>query len=80
MVLELLDRGMEVKEALGRRSREVLDANRLLVEDPDVLRDGSARVREPDCLAFSEGREMEVLMSLKTLNVRDFGRRLLLMG
>jgi hypothetical protein len=71
----LLDR--ETRDARDNPSREVVDANKLLVEDADVLRDdGSSESREEN-LELSEDREMDVLRSLKTANVRDFGRRLL---
>lgn len=72
----LLDR--ETRDARDNLSREVVDANKLLVEDADVLRDdGSSESWEAKSLELSEDWEMDVLRSLKTVNVRDFGRWLL---
>lgn len=72
----LLDR--ETRDARDNLSREVVDANKLLVEDADVLRDdGSSESWEAESLELSEDWEMDVLRSLKTVNVRDFGRWLL---
>lgn len=72
----LLDR--ETRVARDNLSREVVDANKLLVEDADVLRDdGSSESWEAESLELSEDWEMDVLRSLKTVNVRDFGRWLL---
>jgi hypothetical protein len=72
----LLDR--ETRDARDNLSREVVDANKLLAEDADVLRDdGSSESWEAESLELSEDWEMGVLRSLKTVNVRDFGRWLL---
>lgn len=77
-VFERLERDRDVKDGRGSRRREELAATSVLVgDDNDVFRDEIPKARGFADRDASDGREMELLISVRTFIVRDLGSWLL---